>query len=131
MTIHERIQKIAGTSMARSGIIAAALLSLSLSSAFAHDPVETDGDKYKVRFENARVRVLEYRDMPGAKTQEHNHPAFVVYALSAFKRAIRLPDGKVLMREFKVGDIMWSDAQTHIGENVGDTPTHIMMIEMK
>lgn len=101
------------------------------SAASAHDPVQTDGDKYKVRLENARVRVLEYKDRPGDKTHEHGHPAFVVLALSPFKRKLILPDGKVIIREFQAGDIMWSDAQTHIGENIGDTPTHILMIEMK
>ncbi len=29
------------------------------------DPVRTDPDKYEVIFENDRVRVLEYRDVPG------------------------------------------------------------------
>jgi hypothetical protein len=35
------------------------------------DPTITDPDKYKVVFENERVRVLEYRDDPGQKTSEH------------------------------------------------------------
>jgi hypothetical protein len=99
--------------------------------AYAADPAQSDGDKYKVMFENARVRVLEYRDRPGEKTHQHAHPAFVLYAVSPFKRRLALPDGKTLMREFKAGDVMWSEAQTHIGENVGDTPTHVIMIEMK
>jgi beta-alanine degradation protein BauB len=111
-------------------VIMAGLLALG-SAASAHDPVHTDGDKYKVRLENARVRVLEYRDRPGEKTHEHSHPAFVVVALSPFKRRLVLPDGKVIIREFQTGDVMFSDAQTHIGENVGESPTHILMIEMK
>jgi hypothetical protein len=101
------------------------------STAYAADPVVTDGDKYKVRFENARVRVLEYIDQPGEKTHEHTHPAFVLYAVKPFRRTLTLPGGKVLTREFKAGDVMWSDEQTHIGSNVGDTPTHVIMIEMK
>jgi hypothetical protein len=101
------------------------------SAAYAHDPVNTDGDKYKVIFENERVRVLEYRDRPGEKTLQHRHPAFVLYALGPFKRRITLPDGKAMMREFKAGDVLYSDAQTHIGENVGETPTHVIMVEMK
>lgn len=104
---------------------------LLCSAAHAADPVKTDGDKYKIRFENDRVRVLEYRDQPGEKTHQHGHPAFVMYAIGPFKRKITLPDGKTLMREFKSGDVMWSDAQTHIGENAGDTPTHGLLIEMK
>jgi hypothetical protein len=84
-------------------------------AAQADDPIETDGDKYKVKFEKERVRVLEYRDRPGDKTQQHRHPAFVVYAVGPFKRKITLPDGKAMSREFKAGDVLWSDAQTHIG----------------
>ena len=101
------------------------------TAAHAGDPTKTDGDKYKVKFENDRVRVLEYTDKPGEKTQQHDHPAFVLYVVSPFKRTLTLPDGKVLTREFKAGDVMWSDAQTHIGENVGTSPTHVIMIEMK
>jgi len=110
-----------------------AILAFSLlcTTAYADDPVRTDGDKYKVRFENERVRVLEYADKPGEKTHQHAHPAFVLYAVSPFKRKLMLPNGKVLEREFKAGDIMWSDAQTHIGENVGESPTHVIMIEMQ
>ena len=99
--------------------------------AHAHDPVHTDGDKYKVIFENERVRVLEYKDRPGEKTHQHRHPSFVLYALAPFKRRILLPDGKALVREFKAGDVLYSEAQTHIGENVGQTPTHVIMVEMK
>jgi hypothetical protein len=49
----------------------------------------------------------------------------------ALKRKITLPDGKAMIRDFKAGDVFWSDAQTHIGENVGEVPTHVLMIEMK
>jgi hypothetical protein len=101
------------------------------STAHAADPLHTDGDKYKVRFENDRVRVLEYSDKPGDRTHQHRHPAFVLYAVVPFKRKLVLPDGKELLREFKSGDVMWSDAQTHIGMNVGETPTQVIMIEMK
>ncbi len=97
----------------------------------AADPVQTDGDKYKVKFENERIRVLEYADAPGDKTQEHHHPAFFLYALAPFKRKILLSGGKVIMREFKTGDVLWSPEQTHAGENVGITPSHALLIEMK
>lgn len=111
-------------------LIPLALL-LAAGAASAQNPVETDGDKYKIVMENAQVRVLEYRDRPGEKTHQHAHPAFVLYAVSPFKRKIHLPDGKVLMRDFKAGDVMYSPAQTHIGDNVGDTPTHVIMVELK
>jgi hypothetical protein len=55
----------------------------------------------------------------------------VLYALAPFKRRLHLPDGKVVAREFKAGDVMWSPAQTHIGENIGTTPTHVLIVETK
>jgi hypothetical protein len=109
----------------------ALMLVLSIGSAHAADPIHTDGEKYKVRFENERVRVLEYRDMPGERTHQHAHPNFVLYAAAPFKRKLILPDGRELIREFKAGDVMWQPAQTHIGENIGETPTHVIMIELK
>lgn len=115
--------------MIRSTLIATMLSASSLAA--AQDPVQTDGDKYKVIFENECVRVLDYRDRPGERTNQHQHPAFVLMARSAFKRTLTLPDGKSLQRQFKEGDVMWSDAQTHIGANTGDTPTHVVIVEMK
>jgi hypothetical protein len=99
--------------------------------AFAQDPTQTDGDKYKAIFENECVRVLEFRDMPGDKTMQHKHPSFVLYTLAPFERALTLPNGKTLRREFVEGKAMWSDSQTHIGENVGKTPTHVLIVELK
>jgi beta-alanine degradation protein BauB len=104
---------------------------LFCSAALAQDPTSTDGDKYRPLFENECVRVLEYKDIPGDKTNMHRHPAFVLYALSAFQRSITLPDGKILKRQFNVGDVMWSDSQSHVGENIGQTPTHVILVEMK
>jgi len=108
--------------------LASALLA---SGALAQDPASTDSDKYKAIFENECVRVLEYKDRPGDRTNQHRHPAFVLYSLSDFQRSITLPDGKVLKRQFKAGDVIWSDSQTHIGENTGPTPTHVILVEMK
>ncbi len=131
MEFRSNLCATASRQLRNAGAVAFCILLMTGSAALAHDPALTDGDKYKVKFENSRVRVLEYRDMPGQKTNEHRHPAFVLYAVSPFKRKITLPDGKVLLREFKAGDVMWSDDQTHIGENIGETPTHVIMIEMK
>jgi hypothetical protein len=116
---------------AMSRILFAVATTLLMACALAQDATQTDGDKYKTLLENECVRVLEYRDEPGDKTHQHQHPAFVLYALSAFERALTLPDGKVLRRQFKAGDVVWSEAQTHIGENVSQTPTHVLITELK
>ncbi len=100
-------------------------------AAWAQDPSATDGDKYKVLLENDRVRVLAYTDKPGDKTSQHQHPSFVVYALAPFKRKIVLADGRTMQREFKAGDVLYSNGEIHIGENIGTTPTQVIMVELK
>ena len=116
--------------MKRNLILLAALLCL-MGSARGDDPVHTDGDKYKVLLDNDRVRVLAYTDQSGEKTQQHLHPSFVVYAVAPFKRRLTLEDGRVLTREFKGGDVIYSNGEAHIGENIGTTPTRIVMVEIK
>jgi quercetin dioxygenase-like cupin family protein len=100
-------------------------------AALAHDPVASDGDKYKVLLENDQVRVLAYVDRPGDRTHEHRHPAFVVVALAPFKRRLLLGDGRTLVREFKAGEVIYSPGEMHVGENIGTTPTQVIMVELK
>ena len=95
------------------------------------DPVVTDGDKYKVVFENDRVRVLEYRDSPGQRTTPHHHRDYVLCSLSAFKRRFVLSDGRDAVRDVRPGDVAWGKAQSHIGENVGSSDTHVLIVELK
>jgi beta-alanine degradation protein BauB len=94
------------------------------------DPVCTDPDKYQAIFENDRVRVLEYRDLPGGKTLPHQHPDSVMYTLSGFQRRLHAGQGTrdVVM---EAGRAHWLPAQTHAGENTGTTPTHVLFIELK
>ena len=95
----------------------------------ADDPTVTDPDKYKEILRNEKVRVLRYHDEPGAKTKQHRHVASMLYALSSFRRRLTFPDGSTREREFKTGDVMWVPAQTHIGENIGTTPTEVLLVE--
>src|SRR2546429_5558222 len=94
-------------------------------------PSETDPDKYKIVFENERVRVYNYMDKPGDKTDLHHHDSFVLYALSPFKRKLTFENGKSVIREFKGGETTWSDDQNHIVENIGETETHVLIVELK
>jgi beta-alanine degradation protein BauB len=94
------------------------------------DPTETDPDKYKVVFENERVRVLEYRDTPGAKTSPHDHPDSVMVTLSGFERRLTVGD-QTRDVTLEPAQVRWLDAQTHSGENTGGTPTHVLFVELK
>jgi hypothetical protein len=94
------------------------------------DPVETNPQHYRVVFENERVRVLEYVDQPGERTTPHAHPDSVMYTLSSFRR--RLVSGTT-QRDvaLEVGTTAWLPAQEHHGENIGQTPTHVLFVELK
>ncbi len=95
------------------------------------DPTRTDPDKYKVIFENERVRVLEYRDEPGQVTSPHRHPDSLMYTLSSFDRRLVAESGESRDVSLDAGDVRWLDAQTHSGENIGQTPTHVLFVELK
>ena len=94
------------------------------------DPVASNPEHYKVLFENDRVRVLEYSDEPGDKTSPHQHPDSFMYTLSAFRR--RLVSGDVQREvELEAGSAGWLPAQEHHGENIGNTPTKVLFVELK
>lgn len=95
------------------------------------DPTTTDPDKYRVVFENSRVRVLEYRDQPGQRTSPHSHPDSVMYTLSSFRRRLIGANGESVDVALTQGETRWLTAQTHSGENIGDTPTHVLFVELK
>jgi beta-alanine degradation protein BauB len=96
----------------------------------SRDPVATNPDSYRVIFENERVRVLEYQDLPGHLTTPHEHPDSVMYTLSSFRR--RLHHGNEHRDvEMPAGFAGWLPAQEHAGENIGETATHVVFVELK
>ncbi|HNP15161.1 MAG: cupin domain-containing protein [Cryobacterium sp.] len=94
------------------------------------DPVDTDPDKYRTILENDDVRVLEYHDTPGNKTSPHHHPDSVMYTLSSFKRRLHFSDGRRDV-SMETGQVFWLPAQIHSGENIGDTDTRVLFVELK
>jgi hypothetical protein len=94
------------------------------------DPVESNPQLYRTMFENDRVRVLEYRDNPGDSTTPHRHPDSVMVTVSSFRRLLRA-DGREVEVELDAGAARWLDAQEHSGHNIGETPTHVIFVELK
>ena len=80
--------------------------------------------------ENERVRVLEYRDRPGDQTTPHGHPDSVMVTLSSFRRRLTGAGGEAEV-ELRAGTTRWIAAQEHAGENIGDTDSHAIFIELK
>jgi len=94
------------------------------------DPVESNPDHYRVVYENDRVRVLQYTDRPGDRTTPHEHPDSVMYTLSAFRRRLHQGDTHRDV-EMPAGLTGWLPAQQHAGENIGDTDTQVLFVELK
>lgn len=94
------------------------------------DPAITNPEHYTVVFENDRIRVLEYSDRPGDRTTPHRHPDSVMYALSSFRRRLVMGD---LQREVEIeaGTVVWVGAQEHYGENIGETESRSVFVELK
>ena len=96
----------------------------------SRDPVATNPRLYRVVFENDRVRVLEYADRPGDRTESHEHPDSVMVALSGFRRRLAVGQREAEV-EIPAGVVRWLDAQEHAGENIGDTDTRVIFVELK
>lgn len=94
------------------------------------DPVESNPEHYRVLWENDFVRVLEYTDVPGSKTTVHDHPNSVMVTLSGFRRRLSVA-GRTFETELEAGQAVWLPAQRHAGENIGETPTRTVFIELK
>jgi len=85
----------------------------------------------KVLLENDCVRV-QYHDVAVGETiAMHSHPNYVVYALTPFKARIRLKDGSQRISQRKAGEAYWNPPIAHSVENLGRTPIHNLIIEIK
>jgi quercetin dioxygenase-like cupin family protein len=94
------------------------------------DPVVSKPGSLQDPLRERTGRVLEYTDRPGDRTTPHQHPDSVMYTLSTFRR--RLASEEVHRDvELKAGSVGWLPAQQHHGENIGDTPTHALFVELK
>jgi quercetin dioxygenase-like cupin family protein len=106
-------------------------LALAVSGVSAQDAEKVSPKTVKLRFENARVRVLETSSNPGDKEGMHSHPANVVYVIEGAKMRITTPDGKSTEVQFKSGDTIWREPVTHAAENIGTTRLHAIIFELK
>jgi beta-alanine degradation protein BauB len=99
--------------------------------ALAQDPVKVAPQAFKERLSNAHVRVLEYSSKPGQKEGMHSHPASLLYVIQGGKLRFTTPDGTSKEIDYKAGDVMWREAITHTGENIGTTEMKALLVEMK
>lgn len=106
--------------------------SLTAGPALAQDPVVVAPQNHKVLLENERVRVIEFRSKPGDKIVMHEHPAYIVYDIRPGRLKITKPDGTSRTDPGdEAGEATWQEAGAHALENVGDTETVALLVELK
>ena len=110
-------------------ILACGLL-LALA-AQAQDPATVDPDHYKVLFENDEVRVLRISYGSHEKSVMHKHPAGVAVFLTDHRGKFTFPDGRTEERSATAGEASWTEAETHLPENLSGEPLELILVEMK
>ena len=103
----------------------------STNNVYAEDLAQVMPNDVKVIVDNDKVRVLEILHKPGAKEPMHSHPAYVAVFLSQTRLKVTTPDGKVVEKDRKAGETLWSEAVTHTVENIGTEDQHVIVVEMK
>ena len=100
----------------------------------AQDAAMVQPRGYRVAFENDKLRVLEFNSRPGmgvCGSGMHSHPAHLTVLLSPGKVRGKLPDGKTMTGENKLGDVFWSEAETHEVENISGRDMRALLVELK
>jgi quercetin dioxygenase-like cupin family protein len=100
-------------------------------TASAQDPVKLSPDKYKVIFNNDKMRILDVRLKAGDKSPMHSHPNYVVYSFRNSTVKFTSKDGQTADVKTKAGQCMWRNAEAHAVENTGKTDVHVLNIELK
>jgi quercetin dioxygenase-like cupin family protein len=95
------------------------------------DAVTVAPHLYKVLLENDRVRVLEVRAQPGAKSEMHTHPSYVVVAISDAQYRFTSPDNKSIEMRLKPGAAGFFGPVEHTTEIIGTSEGHVILIELK
>ena len=100
----------------------------------AQDAARVQPRSFRTVLDNDQVRVLEFVSRPGTElcgVGRHSHPAHLTIALSDAKVRVTLPDGRQVTAGNKLGDVMWSEAETHTAENIGGHTVRALIVEIK
>ncbi len=107
------------------------LLSTVSSLCLAQDPIAVDPKIAKVEFENDRIRVLRVHYGPHQKLALHQHPAKIAVCLAKFHMRRTAADGTSAEATCDFGTVTWREPEKHAVENLDDTATETIEIELK
>jgi beta-alanine degradation protein BauB len=103
-------------------VAAAPLLAQDRAAAVPHMKVLLDNPCVRMQFHDVAV---------GESTPMHSHPNYAVYVFNPYKARITLADGSQVISEHKAGEAFWKEASQHIVQNIGTTPIHNLVMELK
>ncbi len=115
----------------RAASMLVALMSLAAIPAWAQDPVLVDSAHYRVEFENDDVRVIRITYGPNESSVMHYHPAGVAVFLTDQRVQFTLPDGQTVEVEAQAGEVLWTEAGSHLPQNLSDRPLELILVEIK
>ena len=134
VTPHRRIRRRSRCAMALS-TCAAMMAWAGPPLAMAQDAALAQPKAYSVVYENAVVRALDYRSRPGlgvCGSGVHSHPAHLTVALwDGPARVRKAGDKEWTTVQSRIGDVFWSEAETHEVENLSGREAHALLIELK
>src|SRR5262249_4102200 len=102
------------------------VLAASTLWAQKHDPALVS---MQPEFANDQVRVLRLKIPPHAKIPMHQVPGHVTVWLTDTHLKVTCPDGTIQTMHFKAGDVGWTEAGQHEGENLTGDPIEAILIE--
>lgn len=110
---------------------AAVALGVVLFPPTPQDPVNVDPHHHETVLDNEHVRVMRITLKPGEKTPSHQHPAGVAVLLT--DASMRLTGMNVPPDQSprKAGEVLLTEATTHVVENTGTTTSEVMLVELK
>jgi hypothetical protein len=95
------------------------------------DAVRIDPPRYKIEFENDRVRVVRLGFGPREKGLMVEHPPRVLVTLTDVAVKLLFADGKTDARGAPAGVAAWLEGETLQTENANDQPLEVVLVEPK
>ena len=86
---------------------------------------------YSVLWENEYVRIVEHTMAPGDSEPMHTHPEMLAYVMQSSNLHITEADGTTNEVKLTKGEFQQLPTWTHGIKNVGDTPLHTLLVELK
>jgi hypothetical protein len=85
----------------------------------------------RIEIDNDQVIVRRNIHLPHSVTPMHSHEAGLVVYLTDVHERSTSPDGSFKIVTRRAGEVVWAVARQHALENLGDTPTEALEIELK